>query len=72
MDASLSSTFCTSGPHDAQPLAERLGLRIVAFGLNRHDVARQAGDPLLDPAGIDLEGAVGVDDEPTLIEQVFN
>src|SRR6185369_9591156 len=57
--------------HDAEPVTERLGLRVVAFRLDGHDLARQPGHAFFDTVRIHSEGAVAVDLEPALIEQVI-
>ena len=46
--ASLSSSALDRRPHDAQTLAERLRLRVVPLGLDRHDLARQGRHAVLD------------------------
>jgi len=57
-------------PDDAQPIAERFRPRIVALGLNRHDLPGQARHALLDSIGVDGEGSVRLDREGALIEKV--
>src|SRR5436190_44843 len=57
-------------PDDAQPIAERFRPRIVALGLNRHDLAGQTRHTLLDSIGVDGEGSVRLDREGALIEKV--
>ena len=57
-------------PHHAQPIAERFGLRVVALGLDRHDVARQPGDAVLDLRRSTRERAVRPRPEAALVEQV--
>ena len=55
---------------DAEALAERLGLVVVARRLHRHDLGRQRRHAGFDLVVIHREGAVGAHDESALVQQV--
>src|SRR5207247_9564229 len=56
-------------PHDAEALAERFGLCVVALDLDRHDLACERGDGVLDLRLVDRKRAIGCGRDGALIEQ---
>ena len=62
--------FLHFGPHDDHLLQHLLRAVVVAFGLNRHDLACEVRDGVLDLRVDDGERAVGIRDERALVEQL--
>ena len=69
---SLSRIVCTCGRTIAEPVDQVLGLRVAAFGLQGHDVARERRDRGVHLRLVDGERAVGADGERAGIQEVVH